>query len=327
MKRREFVGLAGGAAAWPVGANAQSGNKVARIGILWHAANEQEEAPFPTVLREGLRDLGYVEGRNIHLVNTYASENYDRFKENAEKLVASQVDIIVAINLRAALAAQKATQTIPIVFIFVGDPVANKLVSSFARPGGNITGLSQIAEDLAAKRLEIFKNALGVSRAALLVNPSNAQFASKSIEETHSAAASLEIRVTPMDAARPEDLDAAFARMASTGFNSVVVVSDSMFWNERRRIGELALRSRIASMFAMRDHVDAGGLISYGPSLPALVRRAAAYIDKLVRGERAGDIPVERPTRIELVVNLRTARSLGIEISKTILATADDIVD
>ncbi len=327
LGRREFITLLGGAAAWPVAASALPENRVARVGILWHAANELEEAPFPTVLREGLRDLGYTEGKNVVLLNTFAAENYDLFKENAERLVASQVDIIVAINLRAALAAQKATQTIPIVFVFVGDPVAYKLVSSFAHPGGNITGLSQIAEDLTAKRLEILKNAAGVSRAALLVNPSNAQFALKSIEETHSAATSLEMLVTPIEVARAEELNGAFARMASTGFNAAVVVSDSMFWSERKRIAELALQSRIATIFAMRDHVDAGGLISYGPSLPALVRRVAAYVDKLIKGERAGDIPVERPTRIELVVNLKVARSLGIDIPKTIIGTADDVID
>jgi putative tryptophan/tyrosine transport system substrate-binding protein len=324
--RRDFLTALGGMAIFPVAATAAPGNNPTKIGILWHAANEQEEAPFPKVLRERLQELGYIDGRNIVLLNTFADENYDRFKENAERLVSTNVDIILAINLRAAQAAQQATSRIPIIFLFVGDPVATKLVASFAHPGGNITGLSQIAEDLAAKRLNILKNMTDTSRAALLVNSANPVFAKKSIEESQSASRSLGIVIEPIEVSRTDELEPAFATMASNGLNSVIVASDSMFWRERRRIADLALRFHIASVFAIRDHADVGGLVSYGPSLPAIVRRAAEYIDKVIKGEHVGDIPVERPTRIELVINSVTAKQLGIQIPAELLATADEVI-
>jgi putative tryptophan/tyrosine transport system substrate-binding protein len=231
------------------------------------------------------------------------------------------------VNLRAALAAQGATTTIPIVFILVPDPVASKLVASFAHPGGNITGLSQMALDLAAKRLEIFKEATGASRTALLLNPANPTFARQSIEETKAAADHLQMSVQPIDARSPDELDHAFTEITQQGINAVIVVSDSMFWNELKRIGELATRHRVASMFAMRDHVDAGGLISYGPSLVAIFRRTATYVDKIIRGEKTAEIPVERPTKFEFAINLNAAKALGLTFPPTVLARADAVIE
>jgi putative tryptophan/tyrosine transport system substrate-binding protein len=326
--RRQFAASFGAAViAWPFGSLARQRGRIIRIGVLWHASNEQEEEPFFSAFRQGLREAGYIEGQNILLVNTFAAENYERFKENAAELVARNVDILVAVNLRAALAAQSATTTIPIVFILVPDPVSSKLVASFGRPGGNITGLSQMALDLTAKRLEIFKDAIGVSRTALLVNPANPTFARQSIEETQAAAGHLQMGVHPIEARSPGDLDHAFTSIIQQGIGAIIVVSDSMFWNERNRIAELSTRHHLASMFALRDHVDAGGLISYGPSIPALFRRAGTYIDKIIKGEKAAEIPVERPAKFEFVVNLKTAKALGLTISPMVLGRADEVIE
>jgi putative tryptophan/tyrosine transport system substrate-binding protein len=278
-------------------------------------------------LRQGLRDLGYVEGRNIVLENRFANEQYERFNALAAELAALKVDVLVSVTIPAALAAQRATTSIPIVFILVADPVATKLVNSFNRPGGNVTGLSQLALDLTGKRLEIFKEAIGVSRVAFIVNPTNQQYARASVEETEAASRILQMTIKPIEVSKASDLEGAFSAMAQDGIKAVSVLNDGMLWNERKQIAALALRHQMASMFAIRSHVDEGGLMSYGPNSPALFRRAATYIDKILKGENPAVIPVERPTRIELVINLKTAKSLGITVPPSLLTRADEVIE
>jgi ABC-type uncharacterized transport system substrate-binding protein len=328
MRRREFITLLGGAAvARPFPARAQKTRHIPKIGTLWHAGNEQEEAPYLNALRQGLRDLGYVEGHNIVLENRFANEQYERFNAQAAELAALQVQVLVAVTRPAAIAAQRATSTIPIVFVLVADPVANKLVASFNRPGGNLTGLSQMALDLTGKRLEIFKEAIGISRLAFLVNPADRQYARVMVEETESASRQLNMTIRPIEVSKPSDLEGAFSAMVQDDIKAVSVVNDAMFWNERKQIATLAVRHRMPSMFAIRAHVDEGGFISYGPSYHALFHRAAAYIDKILKGERPADLPVERPTKFELVINLKTAKALGLDIPPTLLARADEVIE
>jgi putative ABC transport system substrate-binding protein len=214
MRRREFITVLGGAAvAWPLPARAQRTEHTPKIGVLWHAANEQEEAPYLNALRKGLRDLGYVEGHNIVLENRFANEQYERFNAQAAELAALKVHVLVAVTRSSAIAAQRATSSIPIVFILVADPVANKLVASFNRPGGNITGLSQMALDLTGKRLEIFKEAIGASRLAFLINPADRQYARVMVEETESAARQLNMTIKSVEVSKPSDLEDVFSAM------------------------------------------------------------------------------------------------------------------
>ena len=327
MDRRTFITILGGTVTWPLAAGAQQKPKKPTIGVLWHAGSEQEEAPFLNALRQGLRDLGYLEGQNIAIENRFPAEQYERFNALASELAGLNVDVLVAVTQPAALAAQRATTTIPVVFILVSDPVAVKLVESFGSPGGHITGLSQMALDLTAKRLEMFREAITLPRLALLVNPGNREFVRRSIEETEAATAHLGVTVKPIEVSKPADLENAFSQIAQDGIKGVVVLSDGMFWNERKQIAALALRYQVASMFAIRDHVIEGGLISYGPSFPALFRRAATYIDKILKGENPSEVPVERPTKFQLVINLKTAKALGLDVPPTLLARADEVIE
>ena len=326
--RRQFITLIGwAAAAWPVTARAQRTEHIPKIGVLWHAANEQEEAPYLNALRKGLRDLGYVEGHSIVLENRFANEQYELFNAQAAELAALKVHVLVAVTRSSAIAAQRATSTIPIVFILVADPVANKLVATFNRPRGNITGLSQMALDLTGKRLEIFKEATGISRLAFLVNPADRQYARVMVEETESASRHLNMTIKTIEVSKPSDLEGAFSAMVQDDIKAVSVINDAMFWNERKQIATLALRNKMPSMFAIRAHVDEGGLISYGPSYHALFNRAATYIDKILKGERPADLPVERPTKFELVINLKAAKAIGLEVPPTLLARADEVIE
>ena len=245
MRRREFMTAVGGAViAWPLPARAQQARKVSRIGVLWHAANEEEEEVYLSALRRGFSDLGYVEGRNIALVNTFAGEVYERFHDNAVELVRQKVDVIVAVTRLAAVAAQRATSTIPVVFVVVPDPIKSALIDSFARPGKNITGLTNMAVDLAAKRLEIFKEIIpGMSKMALLVNDTDPQIARGFVEEIGAASRKLNVTVRPVEIRTPEDLDQAFLVIAQEHLDAVYAVQDGLFFAERVRMGSARHRA------------------------------------------------------------------------------------
>jgi putative ABC transport system substrate-binding protein len=329
MDRRGFIAVLGGASvAWPLKVHAEKNGKTPKVGVLWHAGNAEEEAIFLGALRQGLSALGYVEDRNISLLNTFAAENYERFNENAAELVRLRVDLIVAASSPAAMAAKRATTTIPIVFVGVPDPIGSKLVDSLARPGGNVTGLTHIAFDTAAKRMALFKEAVpNLSRVALLVNASDPEIARRSTEEIASATLQLDLTLVSVEVRAPGDFDRAFSPIARNRYDGMYILSDPMLYNERARIAAWALAQRLPTVTPFSEFTAAGAFMSYGPNFPAIFRRAGAYIDKLLKGARPADLPVEVPTKFDLVLNLRTAKVIGIELPPNLLARADEVIE
>jgi putative ABC transport system substrate-binding protein len=329
MRRREFITFIGGAAVfWPLTALAQQSRKIPRIGVLWHAGSAEEEAIYLGALRQGLSDLGYVEGQNIVLENRFPAEIPERFVSLAAELVALNVDVLVAINRLGALAAQRATSTIPIVFVYVPDPEGSKLVVSLAHPGGNITGLSNFAHDLTAKRVEFLKMIVpGVSRVALLINPNDKGSARRYIEESQAAADKLDLILQPVEIRMSGDLAPAFSKMRDKHIDGVAVSQDGLFYATRKDIAALALAHRLPAIVYSRETVDAGALASYGPSSYALFYRAGAYIDKILKGAKPTDLPVEQPTKFEFIINLKTAKALGVTIPPSLLALADEVIE
>jgi len=329
MKRREFITLLGGAAVgWPVAANAQQADKIARIGWLGQnlAPNPQAREAF----RQGMRDLGYVEGRNLVIEYRDAEGKLDRLPALAAELVALKVDVIVALNTLQSLAAKQATRTIPIVFAGVADPVRAGLVTSLARPGGNATGFSTLAVDLVGKCLELLTQAVpGVSRVAFLWLPDNlgGRTETDMLKEAEVAARALGVRLQFIEARGPEDFDRAFADMISAGVGALTMLPSLTLLNERRRLVDLAAENRLPAVYFWRGFVDAGGLMAYGVNGADLERRAATYVDKILKGAKPGDLPVEQPTKFELVINLKTAKALGITIPPTLLARADEVIE
>jgi putative ABC transport system substrate-binding protein len=329
MQRREFITLLGGAAAsWPLKARAQQPTKIPKIGVLWHAGSAEEEAVYLSAVRQGLSDFGYVEGQNVTLENRFPAEIPERFVSLAAELAALKVDVLVAINRIAALAAQRATTTIPIVFVAIPDPVGSKLVASLAHPGGNITGLSNFAHDLTAKRVELLKATVpNVSRVALLVNPNDIDSAKVYVKESRAAADKLGLFIQPFEIRTPGDLVPAFDKMREEHLDGVVVSQDGLFFATRKNIADLALARGLPLAVYSRETVDAGALVSYGPSNSAIFRRAGYYVDKILKGTSPADLPVEQPTKFEFIINLKTAKALGLTIPPSLLATADEVIE
>ena len=328
MKRREFITLLGGAAAACSITARASSRAVPLIGVLWHAGSAEEEGVYVDALRQGLVDRGYVVGQNINLEHRFPAEIPERFDRLAAELVALDVDILVAINLLDALAAQRATKTIPIVFVYVADPVGSKLVASLAHPGGNITGLSNFARDLVAKRVEYLKKLVsGLSRVALLVNPNDRESTRRYTEEAKAAADKLDLIVRPVEIRTSADLAPAFSAMHGEQINGIVVTQDGLFYANRKEIAALALANRVPAIVYSRETVEVGALASYGPSNYAIFRRAGAYIDKILKGARPAELPVEQPTKFEFIINLKPARVLGIDVPPNLLALADEVIE
>jgi putative ABC transport system substrate-binding protein len=329
MNRREFVALLSGAAVgWSVPANAQQAAKVPRIGYL--AANLAASPHLRAAFLQGLRDLGYVEGRNIVIEYRDAEGTYERFPALATELVALKVDVIVVTSTPAAVAVKQATRTIPVVITWTADPVGSGLVTSLARPGGNITGLSFFSPELIGKRLELLKQAVqGVSRVAALWHPGDyAERMEKDIlTEADRAASALGLLLQVVEARGPEEFDRAFSDMIKGRADAVTVLSTNIFFIERRRLGDLAAKHRLPTMFPAREFLDAGGLMSYGPNVADLHRRAATYVDKILKGEKPADLPVQQPTKFELVINLKTAKALGLAVPPTLLSRADEVIE
>jgi putative ABC transport system substrate-binding protein len=330
MRRRDFISLIGGlAVVWPLAARAQQPAKsMFTVGILWHAANEEEEAPYLGELRRGLRDLGYIEGQNITLVNTYAAEQYDRFAANAISLVGRNVDVIVAVTRPAALAAQAATKSLPIVIVVVPDPVGSGLVASLALPGGNITGLSNMGIDLAAKRVELLNEAVnGLSKIIVLVNPADSNLARMYIEQSKAAADRLKLSIQAIEAKSASELDAAFDAISRSEMTGISINNDAMMLNAGERIAGRAIGLGLPTIGFNHLMAKAGTLISYGPDAPAIFRRSATYVDKILKGVRPANLPVEQPTDYKLVFNLKTAKALGLTLPATLLARADQVIE
>jgi putative ABC transport system substrate-binding protein len=305
-------------------AQAQQAAKVPRIGYLSIASSSDFRSE---AFRQGLRDLGYIEGQNIAVESRWADGRDDRVTDLAAELVRLKVDVIVSAGgTQTTAATKKATETIPIVFATVGDPVGAGLVASFARPGGNVTGLSNDAPELSGKRLELLKEAiLRLSRLAVLTNPNNPSHVMY-LKETEVAAQALGLQTQVLGIQRPDDFDNAFLSMRKLRTGALVVLADAMFTSQRRRLAELAINRKLPVMFSGSQYVEAGGLMSYGPNLAALHRRAASYVDKILKGTKPADLPVEGPTKFEFMINLKTAKQIGLTIPPNVLARADKVI-
>jgi putative tryptophan/tyrosine transport system substrate-binding protein len=327
MRRRDFITLAGAAAAWPLAANAQQTRKLPLIGVLNPGSND---VPGAIGFYEGLRELGYIEGLNIAIERRYGDWKTDRFQQTTADLVRLQVDVIVVMSTSPARAAKQATSMIPIVVGGMADPVGDELVVSLARPGGNITGTSFIGPELIAKRFGLLKDAIsGLSRVAALWHP--AAYEKRTMEgmlrETETAAQALKLHLQMVPALSPADLEGAFLTMTREHADAVILLPSPMLYGEHKRIVELAAKSRLPAMYAAKEFVEDGGLMSYGANLPNLFRRVATYVDKILKGASPADLPVEQPTQLELVLNLKTAKELGLVIPREFLLSADEVIE
>jgi putative tryptophan/tyrosine transport system substrate-binding protein len=327
IKRREFITLLGGAAAaWPLAARAQQAGKIYTIG-LFTAGSLEELTMVTAVFPDALRELGWIEGKNVAFERRYADNCLERLPELAAELVRLDVDVIVAIGTLAPLAAKQATTKIPIVMAAAGDPVASGLVPSLARPGGNVTGMSLMAPDLGGKRLELLKEVLPrLSRVAVLWNAAN-PYAALLFKETQAAGRALGIEVQSLEVRGPDDFDSAFEAARRQRPDALITVEDPLTGTHRKLMADFAARQQFPALYGVREFVTAGGFISYGASLPDLTRRAAAYVDKIFKGAKPADLPVQQPTKFELVINLKTARALGLDVPPTLLARADEVIE
>jgi len=325
MRRRDFIKvMAGSTAAWPLAARAQQLGGNVRIGLLETIPAAANAANYDS-LRLGLKELGHIEGQNLTLDYRSADGHNERFPELAKALVDSKVDLIVTRGTPAVLAAKEATKTLPIVMVAIGEPLL--AVSAIAHPGGNVTGLSAFVTDLQAKRVELLKDIMPrISRIAALLDMSNPVSPPqwKQIEE---AAHSLGLASELLDVRTGADLERAFDAASRDHVDALVVGIDTLTQANRQAIANLAVAHHLPSIYASREFVQAGGLLTYGPSYLDLYRRAATYIDKILKGSKPGDLPVEQPTKFELVINLKTAKTLGLSIPQTLLATANDVIE
>ena len=328
MRRRDLIAILGGVIIiLPDIGQAQPAKRVPRIAILWHAANAEEEGPYLEAVRQGLKDLGYAEGHTITLEQRFPNEEPERFRAMAAELASMKPDVLLAAGLSASIAAKNATATVPVVFMVVPDPIGSNLVESLARPGGNVTGLTNFAGQLSAKRLEYLKETIpGLSRVGLLINP-NVQITRRYIEESEAAAATLRLTIHLAEVRSMAELEPAFDAMVKARVQAVSVNADGLFFQGRASVAKLALTRRLPTCVYSRETLEAGALISYGPDHRAIFRRAAAYVDKILKGAKPSELPVEQPTKFEFLVNLKTARALGLPIPQSLLIRADQAFD
>jgi putative ABC transport system substrate-binding protein len=331
MPRRAFLAIiAGGLLAAPLAAEAQQAGKIIRIGYL--SFNLATSPHLREAFRQGLRDLGYVEGRNLVIEYRSAEGKRERLPALVTELVTLKVDVIVTEggNTVVPLAAKQATRTLPIVFASAADPVGSGLVTSLARPGGNVTGLSGLSTELVGKRLELLTQAVpGVGQVAVLWLPGvyGERTEKEMLTGAEVAARGLGVRLQFVEARGPADFDRAFSDMTRARAGALTVLPSNMFTRERRRLVDLAAKHRLPAVYPLREYVDAGGLMSYGASLTDSCRRAATYVDKILKGAKPGDLPVEQPTKFELVINLKTAKALGLTITPSLLQQADQVIE
>ena len=325
MRRRQFITLLGGVAvAWPLAARAQQPAKLPTIGFLGTAA-ASAWGPWTAAFVQRLHELGWIEGRTVAIQYRWAEGRTDRFAEIAAEFVRIKVDVIVT-GGNAAVAAKRASSAVPIVFAIVDDPVGSGLVTSLARPGGNVTGLSMQSTDLAGKRLALLREVVpGLRRLAIMANV-DFPAAAQEMDEIQAAATKLGLDVATFELRRAEDIAPAFEALKGRG-EALYVVGDALVITHRVRINTLALTARMPTIFFLREYVEAGGLMSYGPSFTDLFRRAGDYVDKILRGAKPADIPVEQPTKFDLVINLTTAKALGLTIPESFLLRADEVIE
>ena len=326
MKRRTFITLLGGAAAtWPLAARAQQATKLPTIGFLG-ANNATFERASIDAFVQRLRELGWIENRTVSIEYRWAEGREERFAEIAAEFIRLKVDVIVTHNTPPALAAKQATPVIPVVFATAGDPVGSGIVASLARPGGNVTGLSSQAPDTAGRRLELLRELIpGLHRLAILSDTGN-PYAALDAAEVRRAAGTVGLEVASFETRLAGDIDAAF-EMFKGRAQALYVIAVPLLFVNRVRINSLALAARLPTMHGVREYVEAGGLLSYGPNWPDMWRRAADLVDKILRGAYPADIPVEQPTKFDLVVNLTTAKALGLTIPEAFLLRADEVIE
>jgi ABC-type uncharacterized transport system substrate-binding protein len=326
IERRKFLATLGGAAAWPLAVGAQQESKVWRMGVLEAIPSTQNAANFEA-LRNGLRALGYVEGQNLVIDYRSADGRTERFSELAAELVRRNVDVIVTRGTPAVQAAKDATVTIPVVMAASGDPLGVGVVAGLARPGTNVTGLSAFTRELLAKRLELLKEAIpGLARPALLTNFDN-PIARMAWDEMSLAASKLRIEPILADVRKPEDIERAFETALKQWADALVVANDTVTQSNRQLVVGLATKHRLPATYAASEFAYEGGLMAYSVSYPDLYRRAAIFVDKIFKGAKPADLPVEQPTKFELVINLKTAKALGLEVPPTLLARADEVIE
>ncbi|MCA1497610.1 MULTISPECIES: ABC transporter substrate-binding protein [unclassified Bradyrhizobium] len=327
MRRRELIALLGSTVTiWPLAAWAQQANRSFRVGVLWHAASAEEEDVYLNVVTKAFSDLGYIDGRSIQLEHHFPAERPERFRAFARDMVESRVDVILAVTSLGAKEAKQATSTIPVVFVLDADPVSNGLVESLARPGGNLTGLSLMSNDVSGKRVALFKELVpNLSRMAIMVDPRDP--AAPRIRGAYERASqALSVSTESFELTTPDEIEQTFSAIAQSGFHGVALASPLLF-NERRRIGTAALGHKLPTLSLIGEMVPHGLLLSYGQDFPDYFRRAVGLIDKILKGAKPGDLPVEQPTRFKLTINQKVARTLGLTIPQSLLIGADEIID
>ena len=327
MRRRDFFSFMGGAiVAMPGIARAQPSSKIPRVGYLWHAGSPQEEVPYFGALQEGFARLGYADGRNIKLEHRFPNETPERFKSMAAELVSLNVDVLMG-GAVASPYLRDATTKIPIVFMFVPDPVGMKLVQSIARPGGNITGLSNFGRDVAGKRLQLLREIVpGLSHVALLIN-SDQQTTPVFIEVMGAAADQLGLVLQTFDARSLQEIEPAFDAMTRAGMQAVTPVQGGLFYQARTFIPKLAIARRLPMLAYSRETFEYGALVSYAADQVEMCRRSAVYADKILKGAKPGDLPVEQPTKFEFLINLKTAKALGLDVPVHLQQIADEVIE
>jgi putative ABC transport system substrate-binding protein len=324
MQRRDFITLLSAAAAWPLAARAE--RKIPRIGFMGNSTAALE-ANLVDAFRAGLRELGYEEGRNIEIEFRWANGSYDRFPALVGEFIADKVDVIVTAGIPASLAVKKATTSVPLVMVAVGDPVGTGLVPSLARPGGNITGLSSIAPDLEGKRLQLLHEVVpALSHVAMFVNSAN-PFHISSMSQARAAAQAMGIKMQIHDILKSEDLDGAFAAIRKERPDALLILADRVFLHNRQRIVDFANEQRLPNVNAYKELVEDGGLMSYGPSYEDMHKRAAIYVDKILKGTRPADLPIEQPSKFTFIVNLKAAKALGLTVPSQLLGLSDQLIE
>jgi ABC-type uncharacterized transport system substrate-binding protein len=325
MKRHRFLAILGTSGAWTLG-QAQPTAKVRRVGWLSPGSAASDEA-FLASFREGLRTLGWVPGENLAIEPRWADGKFERLPDLAVELVRLGVDVIVASVTQASLAAKRATATIPIVMVGVGDPIGSGLVDSLARPGGNVTGPSSLLAEASRKQLALLHETVpAASLVAVLWNPANPVWQAAALRETEAAARAMALQLRLHEARNPDEIQAAFAAVASEHAGALFVPADIIFVRHAQLMGDLASKHRLPAMFGFREHVTAGGLMSYAASFPVMFARAATFVDRILKGAKPADLPVEQPTKFELVINVNTAKTLGIAIPQSVLQLADELI-
>jgi putative ABC transport system substrate-binding protein len=329
MRRRTFISLVGGAATWPLAARAQQPERMRRIGMLMgYAENDSEAQAWIAAFREGLQKLGWTEGRNIRVDTRWASADAEAMQRFAQELVALQPDLILSATTPAVAALLQQTRTIPIVFALVADPVGSGFVASFARPGGNVTGFVIVEGSLGGKWLELLKEiAPRVVRVAMLFNPSTALYAEFYLNPFKAAAASLGVEAITAPVHDMSELESVVARLAREPNSGLVVIPDSFLNLYRAEVTSLAARYRLPAVYPYRDFTELGGLLSYGTDRLDNWRRAAGYVDRILKGEKPADLPVEAPSKYELVLNLKTAKALGLDVPWILQQRADEVIE